>query len=42
MLKLKMLIENIGGEAILTNPDHVSGSDRIYEALNMYDKEYEI
>tara|TARA_B100000475_G_scaffold43438_1_gene28572 strand:+ start:23 stop:748 length:726 start_codon:yes stop_codon:yes gene_type:complete len=38
-VEIKELIENIGGEAILTNPDHASGSDRIYEALNMYDKE---
>ena len=38
-VEIKEAIENIGGEAILTNPDHASGSDRIYEALNMYDKE---
>jgi len=38
-VEIKEVIENIGGEAILTNPDHASGSDRIYEALNMYDKE---
>ena len=38
-IEIKEAIENIGGEAILTNPDHASGSDRIYEALNMYDKE---
>ena len=38
-VEIKEEIENIGGEAILTNPDHASGSDRIYEALNMYDKE---
>ena len=38
-IEIKEVIENIGGEAILTNPDHASGSDRIYEALNMYDKE---
>ena len=40
-VEIKEVIENIGGEAILTNPDHASGSDRIYEALNMYDKESE-
>ena len=39
-VEIKEVIENIGGEAILTNPDHASGSDRIYEALNMYDKEF--
>ena len=38
-VEIKEVIENIGGEAILTNSDHASGSDRIYEALNMYDKE---
>ena len=38
-VEIQEVIENIGGEAILTNPDHASGSDRIYEALNMYDKE---
>lgn len=38
-VEIKEVIENIGGEAILTNPDHASGSDRIHEALNMYDKE---
>ena len=38
-VEIKEVRENIGGEAILTNPDHASGSDRIYEALNMYDKE---
>jgi len=38
-VEIKEVIENIGGEAILTNPDHASGSDRIYEALSMYDKE---
>ena len=38
-VEIKEAIETIGGEAILTNPDHASGSDRIYEALNMYDKE---
>ncbi len=28
------VIEKAGGEAILTRPDHPSGSDRIWEALN--------
>ncbi len=26
-----------GGEAVLTRPDHASGSDRIYEALRLFD-----
>ena len=32
-------IEAVGGEAVLTNPDHPSGSDRIYEALRKVDPE---
>ena len=31
------VIEAAGGEAVLTNPDHPSGSDRIYEALKKID-----
>ena len=38
-VEIKEVIENIGGEAILTNSNHESGSDRIFEALNIYDKE---
>ncbi len=30
-------VEKIGGQAILTRPDHISGSDRIYEALIRFD-----
>jgi 3-deoxy-manno-octulosonate cytidylyltransferase (CMP-KDO synthetase) len=30
-------IRKAGGEAILTNPDHPSGSDRIWEALTLHD-----
>ncbi len=32
-------IATAGGEAILTRPDHVSGSDRIFEALQAVDEE---
>ena len=32
-------IEAAGGEAVLTDPDHSSGSDRIYEALRKIDPE---
>ena len=38
-VEIKEVIENIGGEAILTSSNHESGSDRIFEALNIYDKE---
>lgn len=30
-------IRKAGGEAVMTRPDHASGSDRIYEALNRID-----
>ena len=32
-------IEAVGGRAVLTRPDHPSGSDRAYEALTMADPE---
>lgn len=37
-------IKKVGGEAILTDPNHPSGSDRIWEALSKYDpaKKYDI
>lgn len=34
-------VEKAGGQAILTNPDHPSGSDRIFEALNKADPQGE-
>jgi len=30
-------IRNVGGEAVLTRPDHASGSDRVHEALQRID-----
>ena len=30
-------IEIAGGEGVLTNPNHPSGSDRVWEAVNIYD-----
>ncbi len=35
--EIKIEIEKIGGKAILTDPNHPSGSDRIYEAMNLFD-----
>jgi 3-deoxy-manno-octulosonate cytidylyltransferase (CMP-KDO synthetase) len=32
-------VENAGGRAVLTRPDHASGSDRIWEALDILDPE---
>lgn len=36
-LDIASVIERAGGEALLTEPGHVSGSDRIYEALQRFD-----
>src|SRR6476620_3615534 len=32
-------VEKAGGRAVMTRADHVSGSDRIFEALSMVDPE---
>lgn len=32
-------VAKAGGEAVMTRPDHASGSDRIHEALQMFDPE---
>ena len=32
-------VENVGGRAVRTRPDHASGSDRIWEALDTLDPE---
>ena len=35
-------VEKAGGRAVMTRSDHVSGSDRIYEALEALDPEHRI
>lgn len=35
-------VEKAGGRAVMTRSDHVSGSDRIYEALNLLDQDKRI
>jgi len=36
-VEIKDAVEACGGQAVLTDPDHPSGSDRIYEALQIVD-----
>ena len=38
-LALAEAVERVGGRAVLTRPDHPSGSDRIFEALERLDPE---
>jgi len=35
--EIKLAVEKAGGNAVLTDPDHPSGSDRIFEALKIID-----
>jgi 3-deoxy-manno-octulosonate cytidylyltransferase (CMP-KDO synthetase) len=37
--EIRDAVRKAGGEAVMTRADHVSGSDRIYEALNHIDPE---
>lgn len=39
--RVAAIIQDLGGNAVLTNPDHPSGSDRIYEALGKFDANYD-
>lgn len=42
--RIRLAVQAAGGQAIMTRPDHPSGSDRIFEALQTLDpaKEYDI
>ena len=42
--RINAVIREVGGEAVLTRPDHPSGSDRVFEALGLVDQgnDYEI
>ena len=37
--EIQDIVESYGAKAIMTNPNHPSGSDRIYEALNIFDND---
>ena len=39
---IKNLIEGLGGNACMTSAKHISGTDRIYEALNKFDLDQRI
>ncbi len=38
-IEIKTVVEEAGGTAVMTRQDHLSGSDRIYEALEILDPE---
>jgi 3-deoxy-manno-octulosonate cytidylyltransferase (CMP-KDO synthetase) len=39
---IRAAINKVGGEAVMTRADHISGSDRIFEALNRVDPEGDV
>ncbi|MEN2494762.1 MAG: 3-deoxy-manno-octulosonate cytidylyltransferase [Hyphomicrobiaceae bacterium hypho_1] len=34
-------VHNVGGETVMTSKNHISGSDRVFEAVNQIDPEFE-
>lgn len=36
-VRIRDAVKRAGGEAVMTRPDHASGSDRIFEALQLFD-----
>ncbi len=40
--EIVVAVEKAGGRAVLTRDDHVSGSDRIFEALSVLDPDHEV
>lgn len=36
-VRIRDAVRRAGGEAVMTRPDHANGSDRIFEALQLYD-----
>lgn len=36
-VRIRDAVKRAGGEAVLTRPDHANGSDRIFEALQLFD-----
>ena len=34
---IEAAVQQAGGQAVMTRPDHASGSDRVFEALGMVD-----
>ena len=35
--RIAAVIKDLGGNVVMTNPNHPSGSDRVYEAVGLYD-----
>lgn len=40
--RIKDAVESFGGNAIMTSPNHKSGTDRIEEAVNIIEKKFDV